>query len=830
MGGNSTKDSAIPRLSDYTKSPKPQEVVDALKSAEEKLLSEVEKETTKAQTIKSLETQLEDIVTLVTWDKAYDETDQKAVQSLAVKLLNVVLAEPAYSTTLLDLIKRNRQTLATICKQALSETDEQSVVGVKCLGLISPMLNKEEIADFGVIRILILAAAAPSTRPDSLAGIRRLAEGFCMEILEASGLPTLTEALRDHGNVEQQEIVLEILGIMAENKPARVELATAKYMAIFKDVVQLNTQHQSVQGGAMWLIGTLCKEQEARPFFRSNLDEVIKLSKSATADAVRRKAKSALLALSFDEENMKEIDAKHALDLALSMFNNLESVDTQQRAASLLRNISEECARQTLFKLFRKLVAHSITLMRVDNPNVYLPVLAALAKFAMRFDLQPEICNHEGIIAELIYKDGELPVRQTSNPDPLKILCLVTNNPRNNGLFQDPIYLRFLLKTQSSEIPIKRQLAKLTLAGSNSELINVEESAKVQQLSLLSRSEDDAVICKVAGTFALLALSISARAALQHFNVVEEVVKLLDHANPLVATQAAFALDTYTRGPQDMELWLKFDSTFAIDAASLHLPRFHEKIVRLHSGRGLFSNWGMVPRETDIITIVDLPRLPEWTLALWFVRPNIDKTVQMTLVEGAKTKARVYIVDGELRIQASSGSEHLLVSMKKIPKGWHHLVICRTAQGGITVYLDGARRQTLERVEIADEWRYFCNGQFGRQPFTPLCDLRLYHKQLDETDIQALYRVNINSDGGLPDSDIDVITRAGAIPLLKALLSSKIEYARTASSGMLANLATKESARRDIIRSTVLPIIINQLKSPNEASRVEVGRLLMNIA
>jgi len=829
MGGGSTKDAGTPRLSDYTKSAKPQEVVDALKSAEEKILKELSDLTQRMKAMQALETQLEDIVVLVTWDKAYEETDQAAIQSLAIQMMNVALTEPAYHTSLLELIKRNRQTLASICRQALAETDEHSVIGVQCLSLLCPLLTKEEIADFGIIRILILAAAAPITRLFSLKGLKALVENFCAEILEASGLPTLAETLRDHDNTQHQEIVLDILGIMAENTSARTELVTTKYMDILKDVVQSSAQHQNVQGGAMWLIGTLCKEPEARSFFRSDIDEVIKLSKSAVDDTVRRKAKSALLALSFDEENMKTIDAKHALDLALSMFNNLQGVEAQQRAAILLRNIADECARQTLFKLFRKLVSHSITLIRLENPNVYLPVLAALAKFAMRFDLQPEICSHEGVIQELIRKDGELPVRMTKNADALRVLCLVTNNPRNQGLFADPIYLNFLLKTQSSEVVIKKQLAKLTLAGSTSDLVNVEEAAKVQQLALLSRNEDDTVACKVAGTFALLALSMTARTALQHFNVVEEVVRLLKHSNSLVATQAALALDTFTRGPQDIELWLKFDSTFAIDAASLHLPRFHEKVVRLHSGRGLFSNWGMVPRETDIISVVDLPRLPEWTLALWFVRPNIEKAVQMTLVEGAKTKARIFIVDGELRVQASAGAEHLLVSMKKTPKGWHHLVMCKNAQGGFTVYLDGARRQTLEHVEIADEWRYFCNGQFGRQPFAPLCDLRLYRKQLDEADIQALYRVSVNVDSGLPDSDIDIITRAGAIPTLKLLLSSKIEYARIASAGALANLATKESARRDIIRSTVLPIIIDQLKNPSEASRIEVGRLLVNI-
>ena len=698
---------------------------------------------------------------------------------------------------------------------------------MECLARLCFILSREDISELGIIRILILSVSAKGTRVYSLMGLKQVAAAFCTDILAASGLPTLTEVLRDQDNFESQETVLEILATMAENSQVRAELVTKKYLDTIKDVLNASSQQQSVQGSVTWLIGTLCKNEEARQHFRQNIDDVIRLSKTASDDGVRRKAKSALLALSFDEENMKAIDAKHALDLALSMFNNLLTKDTQYRAATLLKNISEETRKQTLHKLFRKLVGHSVSLLRLDDPDVYRPALAAMANFAMRFDLQPVIVGHN-VVDDLIAKDAEL--SQAKNIDPVRILCLLTNNPENEELYENPRYLNFLLKAQASDIPTKKQLAKLTLAGSSNSLINVEEHAKVQQLSLLSRSEDEVVACKAAGTFALLATNINVRPSLLQFNVVQELVRLLSHPNLLVATQAALSLDTFTRSPHGMELWLKFDSTFAIDAASLHLPRFHEKIVRLHNGRGLFSNWGMVPRETDIIQVMDLPKMQEWTLSLWFVRPNVEKPIQMTLVEGARTKARIFLVEGELRISSSSGAESLLVNMRAEPKGWHHLAISRDLNGALTAYLDGKRKQALDKVEITDEWRFFCNGQFGRQPFAPLCDLRLYRRYFYEQDIQTLFRTNTNSDNNLPDSDIEHITRAGAIGALKLLLSSKIEHARIASAAALANLATKESARREIIRNTVLPMIVDQLKSPNELSRLEVGRLLVNIA
>ena len=834
MGGNSSKESDTPRLSDYTKNARPQDIVDALKSAEEKLLMQATD--LSAESPLSLGAQLEDIVTLITWDKAYQESDLRAIQCLAVQLLNVALANSSNHIQLLELLRRNRQTLATICKLSLEESKDLGVHGVKCLALLCPLLEKEEIVDFGMIRILILAAAASdeAIKSHSLNGLKELAAGFSSEILAASGLPTLIEVLKDKDNISQQEIALEILAVMAENSAARAELVTVKYMDIVKSITERST-NQGVQGDAMWLIGTLCKHPEARAFFRSNIHEVIKLAKTASDDAVRRKAKSALLALSFDDENEKVIESKHALELALSMFSNLSNHGSQLRAASLLRNISEECVRQSLLKLFRRLVTYSAVLLREQDPNVYEPVLGALANFAMRFDLQPDIGKQVGIVEELITKDGEIAMREKKNDSALKVLCLLTVNPLNDSFYANPMYLNFLLNAQRSESEVKKQLAKLTLAGANADMVNVEEASKVQQLAILSRSEDPVVACRAAGTFSLLALSMTARSALLHFNVVEAMVALLRNPHPMVAIQAALALDTFTRSPHDLELWLKFDSTFVIDAASLHLPRFHEKVVRLHSGRGLFSNWGMVPRETDIISIVNLPRLADWTLSVWFVRPNIDKPGQMTLVEGAKTKARIFISEGELRLQASTGTEHILVSLKKTPKGWHHLAIARHSQGSVTVYLDGVRKQFLDRVDLSDEWKYFCNAQFGRQPFAPLCDLRLYRKHLDESDIRDLHRVNINSDANLPDSDIDVITSAGAVLALKSLLSLKVEYARTAAAATLSNLATKESARREIIRSTVLPEILKQLQSKNDVGhtdtgRIEVGRLLVNIA
>lgn len=749
----------------------------------------------------------------------------------------------------------DNEIIQVVNKLALSNNSDYRSIGTKIISLVSDDKTYiDKLESVNPLYTLNMVVSSPSTdnltKLEALTGIKNLANKFKKELLNRGIVNTLANILLDAKPPNEPIAVLTLncLGIVLEEKNVCIKLIEdsvidkVKLYLSYKSPSLLASSAQCMQAMCNFEIGRACINKE-------DLVCLQEISKSNDQEA-SLSAKSALLALCLMEEKLAYFKKHGWIDDIFSAFKETKTHQSRMKLSNTLKQLSRDCMKYTLYDLYQSVCDPAILLVQDSNNQIQNRSLSVLLKIVMRGDLQIKLgeLNCSRLLISSFQTFNTLKERLNC----IVILALISNNYLS--ILEDVGYVDFFIamanktrqeiasdckkeKPDTAELEMVEEIAKIsmiTCIAVPEQYVQTDMKSKIKFLCSQCRSQSHFIRCRAAGTLSILASNYQTRSLLVSCGMIDELLLLIKDKNDGVICQAAKALASLSTRPEGLELWLKFDSTYVVDAANLHVPEQTISITTLKKNTGLYNTWGKEFKTGDAIPFRDIPFMKSWTVSVWFRTPFPKHKGPNVLIQG-RTGAGAIVAVFKNAVKSYDQKTGIFVTLwdgvSNLEKGWHHLAVLRNENGIMEVYVDGINQpDNAKNVTVLEPMKFFGSNKVGNEPFGTICDLRLYPRLLSYTETKALAKYNDNIIDGLPDSMIEYVNICDGVSYLVQSLPSATDLVKLEISQTLANLSIKASCRASILRNNGLPYLIDCLNSKNPYLRTRGARCLVNLA
>ena len=783
------------------------------------------------------------VVSCANWQKEVSSQEELSeVQIEAIDLLLVIISEDfsfAYYIFQHNLI-------GVINKIALSDIPEYRLKGVRILSYILGQTDKKiegcdlvlEIDKINPLYTLNLILQ--STKSEVLSqvfamkGVKCLAPAYKSEFVPKGIVATIGNILLEKDtNKELIQESLEALAVACEQQETVNKVVDSKLLPKVMEFLAV----AETSASATKCLQAMCRYRQIRSSIdKATLKQLYRIA-TGTNESMGLNAKSALLALCLEEDKLEYFKNKGWSQSIFSLFRNLKSFESRLKSVEIISQLSDDCLNYSLNDLYESICEPLKSLVNDKSTEIRIKAISALKNLIQRIDLQKHFT--ESKFVKLLVETYEFLEEPFYKLDTIVCMSVISNNCRK--LLEEIEYMNFFLSKVNKQEVTKEllteetaeqvtKLAKLTCCGMPEQFVQSEMKSKVKFVCSECRSDSEFLRLKAVGALGILSQNYSFRENLIQWGVLEELVLLLKDEFPSVKSQAAKVLSYLTTAPDKLELWLKMDSAYVVDASNLHITEKSLEVKKLRSSE-MYSGWGKEFSKGETVVISDFPFLEAWTFFVWFKLPLVKGKFNV-LLQGSTRTGAILGVSGNNFVTYDESSGVLVTlwsGVAKLNKGWHNLLVTRSVEGLVTAYIDGEAGKP-KSVKILQNMKYFGNDSSGEAPFGTLCDLRVYSRCLSYSEIHSIQKYNSNFVDGLPDKVCEYSNLNDMCNLLADFLREDLDVMKVEALEALGNLATKASCRAGILRSGGLQLIVSSLNSPNRALRFHAARALVNLA
>jgi Concanavalin A-like lectin/glucanases superfamily len=673
----------------------------------------------------------------------------------------------------------------------------------------------------------------------ALKALVNLASDYKPRYIENGIASTLLNILNESN--ENTEIILAIKCI----KKFADDPDAGKYLIEehFTELIDKFLKHpeEKVKASAASCIQALCKLEKGRESVTTESIKILHLL-SSVKNSTGLAAKSALLSLCLNENKLNYFKKKKWIDDIVTMFHNIGTKKNKEIASDIIYQLSCECLKYTIYELYKGMSEPLINLIMDDDVKISSKALDALEKLCVRLDLQENYVE-KGAVPNLIkcYNQTPEPDRKASC-----VVILAMLSIKNDSLLYNITYKNFFLDKVN-----QKELTKTIDVKNSKSLDIIEEINRIAKITCVSFPEEEdqpdilnmiiyvisqcespaaSIRSRSAGTLAILASKESHRALLHQKNFFGVIVSLLRDKSKEVTLLACFALKNMLAHPDNLEIWFKFDSAYVIDDSNTYILAHPVRKGELKKNSGLYSDWGKEFAKGEVIKVHNLPLLKEWTVSVWFRIP-LPKGNKVLLQSKNGIGAVIGSNDEYIyTIDQKTGAEiSLWTGIDKLSKGWHILIVTMTSEGIIKGYVDNISNRPDKKIHINDNFVYFGNDIKGKHPFGAICDLRVYRRCMKITEVKEASIFKDNLIDGLPDKYCEYANSFDIPSLLIDIIRTGTDVIRILALNALSSLATKSSCRSNMLRNSVIPTLIDCIKSVNEHERKNASLCLVNL-
>ena len=781
-----------------------------------------------------------------------DENNEIRIQAFET-LYTLLYVDSSFCKVLFE-----QELLGPINKISLTGKPEFKFIGVKILNFLT--LHKEyytELNSFNPLYTMnsLLLASANSvnseTRLLALKGIENLADDYKSEFVINGIIATLLNILHENKSTEEMSIVINCLAKSADDPSVAKNLLDEH----FPDIIDkyLNHNNSEIRGAACSCIQALCKLEKGREIINFSSVKLLHGLANDTEGNARLAAKSALLSLCLNEAKLNYFTKKKWVDNILDTFNELKNDENKERVGLIIFQLSTECLKYTLYQLFLALTRPLYVLVQDPKPNIQSLALKALSNLAVRLDLQSEYFG----FAEVLIKNFEKLAGRTDKLAALTILSILS--VKNSQLINETFYSNFfftmadksyyqtfnevspemnsmetrVIKVDTKvddEIEVMIKIARLTCISFPSNEVQSIINEKLKFVNSQCRSQNAKIRYRAVGTLAVLALRENLRQVLYSNEFFETIMLMVSDYEDEVKLVACYALKNILQSPDQLQLWLKFDSSFVIDSSNNHTLALAVKNEPLRKGAGRYLDWGKEFFKSEIVILTNFPAMKEWTVSAWFRSPLPEG--DKILVQGKSGTGAVIGANDDyfFSIDKKTGAEvPLWTGLKGLKKGWHHLAVTLNSEKKILARVDNGSTRGKKDINLEECFRYFCNEKKGKSPFGVICDFRVYDRCLTDSEIKELSEYNENIVFGLPDKYCEYANIADIPTALIQLVKKDRDVVKIAALQVLSCLATKSSCRASMLRNSIIPLIVELIRNVNHQISEYSAKCLVNL-
>ncbi|CAG9315928.1 unnamed protein product [Blepharisma stoltei] len=699
--------------------------------------------------------------------------------------------------------------------------------------------------------VLAATIVDTQTKIEVLIGIKNLATKFKKEFLTRGIVATLSGIMLSEKLPTENmvRLVLSCIAIIIDEKNICTRF-------IEEDVIDkirlfLTSKSPDILCSATQCFQIMCNFENGREEI-TKADLICLREISTSKDEVSSiSAKAALLILCLNEEKLAYFKKHGWLNDIFSGFKDMKNNSGKFQIVNTLKQLSKDCLKYTLYDLYHSLIDPLLILVQDSSVVVQNRALSILLKLVIRGDVQTELgkTNSSKILLQIYPRLRSIKEKSAC----ILILALISNNYL--PLLQDINYAEFFIgkanqsreeiarecgisKPSTSQLEIIEEIVKISMVtciALPEQYVQTDMKAKIKFVCTQCRSPSHYIRNRSAGTLSVLASIGSIRHLLVGNGVIDELMMLLKDKNDSVICQTAKAIINLSTRPENIELWLKFDSTYAVDAANLHVPELTIEIAPLKKNTGLYVIWGKEFSTGDAISFRDIPFVPAWSISVWFRTPLSKSKRKVSILVQGQTGAGAMVAYHKGAIKSFDQKTGYFITLwdgiDSLEKGWHHMAVLRSDNGKMEVLIDGKNQpENIKIVNIMEPMKYFGNSKAGNEPFGCIADLRIYTKTLAYSETKALAKYNENVIDGLPDNMIEYVNICDGVSHVIQAMANATDIVKVELCHALANLSTKSSCRSSILRNNGLPILIDCMNTKNEFLRVQAARCLVNLA
>ncbi|CAK55676.1 unnamed protein product (macronuclear) [Paramecium tetraurelia] len=340
------------------------------------------------------------------------------------------------------------------------------------------------------------------------------------------------------------------------------------------------------------------------------------------------------------------------------------------------------------------------------------------------------------------------------------------------------------------------------------------------------------------------------------FDVVQMLVDIA--GMPECFTQQREALRTvnmFLEGFDDTLLWIKFDSTNLFDNSNLNNILIFGDPTKLTIDQGLFyDGCGCYFDKDQVLQLEDPLKInkKQISVVFWMVMFNPETSKTRGASNNYQIRTLLGSSDGFTSLIISDAYSQLLgitnvgpdgygykffepKNSEKNLSGWNHVVIILdNEQQSAFLYLNGNYESQINKVTTQFDIQFIGNSASLDQPIGYICDLRIYPRILNETEIKTLSyydkkQVMLNSKSDI----VDQILSNKVIVDLKRLLgyfTGKNSEALIQALQILSKLCQATTIfRLECAKYGIFDLAMQLLPSPNQQISYYAGQLINNM-
>ncbi|OMJ85091.1 hypothetical protein SteCoe_13680 [Stentor coeruleus] len=686
-----------------------------------------------------------------------------------------------------------------------------------------------------------LSSVKPKSRILALKGIKSLAYDYKSKFVANGIIGTLLTMLNESIVPKELKIAIDCISRSADEPSVGKNLLEEH----FTDLIDKFLSHDDIKicSSTASCIQALCKFEKGRESINFlSLKKLHKLCERGNLDAMLA-AKSAMLSLCLNEAKLEYFKKKGWVKEIVKTFSEISNKASRERVIGIIYQLSIECLKYTLYDLYEAITKPLIELIQDEDDEIQSMSLSSLVNLCARLDLQA--CYYQEGASNII-----ISLFNIFDDFKKKLNCMIIISMlsiTNKELLYDEYYIDFFLskvdrkdyisdegkesgdvnKLEIVEEMVK--LARLTCIAFPGEEVQSKMKDKLKFVYSQCRSPSIKVRCRAVGSLSALCLREPIRETLYKSGFFDEMMLMLRDKQDEVKAIACRAITNILYSPNNLIIWFKFDSSYVVDASNVHILSGSVQNTGLKKSTGLYADWGKEFKKSEVIKIQGLGILPNWTVSLWFRCPMGDAV--KVLIQGksgtgaiiAANKEYFYTVDQKNGIEVP-----LWFGLDRLKKGWHHLAVVYS-QEVMSGFVNNTSNRTSKKIFLQESFKYFCNSKKGKQPFGAICDFRIYNYDMSNTEIKELSVYNENMIYGHPDKYCEYVNTVDIPTILIQLTRDERDVVKIVALEALSFMASKASCRANMLRNSIIPVLIDSIRNVNPYIRQYAAKCLVNL-
>ena len=739
----------------------------------------------------------------------------------------------------------DQELIGPINKICLAGKVEFKQIGVKILNFLTSIEEcYSELKAFNPLYTMnsLLISRPESVNPEirklALRGIENLAKLCKSEFVINGVIGTLLNILHENNEQGEISIVMDCFAKSADEDSVAKNLIEENFSHLIDRF--LNNPSLEVRISTAACVDGLCRLEAGRDIINKSTLKLLHELCKVPEEALRMRAKSALLNLCLNERQLNYFTHKKWVDEIMDTFNELKTEANRDRVIKIIEQLSKDCLKYTLYHLYLALTKPLIILVQDKNDEIRSLALTSMVNLTVRLDLQPEYSQ----VAEILIKQFDKMKRMSDRVKAMTILSVLSIT--NQNLINESFYTNFFfskadrsnypflesdepnitesefnktekkIEEQKEDIENMVKLARITCISFPSGEVQTIMNEKLKLISSQCRSMNQKIRYRAVGTLAVLASRDNLRHILHNNEFFETITLMLSDPADEVKLAACMAIKSMLLSPDGIKLWLKFDSSFVIDSSNNHTLAVAVSNKPLSKHSGLYLNWGKEFFKSETVIIPKFPPLKEWTISVWFRTPLPpgDKI----LVQGKSGTGAIIGANDDYfyAIDKKTGTELLLwKGLKGLTRKWNHLCVTLDSQKRILARVNNGQTRDQKAIDLEECFKYFMNSKKGKNPFGVVCDFRVYGRFMNAKEIEELSNYNENVVFALPDKYCEYANVADIPTSLIHIVEKERNVIRIGALQALTCLATKSSCRASMLRNSIIKIIVGLIRSVN---------------